>query len=208
MSSVGIKLKTNWDFITANCKTELVFLCLSCVFLLIAFGAFVRINTLASEKNNVVIQKNNDREDGQMIMVDVGGAVLKPGVYQLPEGSRVKDALISSGGISASADRNYLAQTINAARPLNDGEKIFIPLFVTGAQIQGTSTQTVLGESNKIININLASTSELDTLPGVGEKTASKIIAGRPYVQIIELLEKKVVGQAVYDKIKDLIATY
>ena len=68
----------------------------------------------------------------EMVWVDVAGAVEKPGVYELSKGSRVKDALVVAGGLSESAEREYLEKIINMAAEVEDGQKIYIPFEGTG----------------------------------------------------------------------------
>lgn len=139
------------------------------------------------------------------IMVDVAGAVQKPGVYALPSDSRVQDALIAAGGISANADSTIIAKTLNLAAKLSDGAKLYIPSLGE----LGTSTDTsVLGEGTAAININTATAQVLESLPGVGSVTANKIIANRPYVTIEELVSKKAVSQSVFTKIKEMVTVY
>ncbi len=136
------------------------------------------------------------------LFIDVEGAVMKPGVYQLKPGSRMQDGLIAAGGLSANADRAAVAKSLNLALAVLDGTKIYIP--ATGEQviIAGSS---VAGATGGIVNINQASEADLDGLPGIGLVTAQKIIDGRPYQTTNDLVQKKVIGKATFDKIKDLI---
>ncbi|OGK15533.1 hypothetical protein A2690_01215 [Candidatus Roizmanbacteria bacterium RIFCSPHIGHO2_01_FULL_39_12b] len=206
MERQGERISKIIDFLKTVGKTEAIFLSLSVIFLLLSLAIFVSSSSLLSKKDDIVVAKSSDNEK---IFIDVGGAVERPGVYQMTEGSRVKDALISANGISASADRDFVARTINGARTLIDGEKIFIPEFIASSQASTVASgRSVLGTTNNIVNINTSSNSQLDNLPGVGEKTIEKIIAGRPYQNILELREKKIVGKAVFEKIKDLISIY
>lgn len=147
-------------------------------------------------------------------MVDVEGAVVRPGVYKLSEGSRLQDALIAAGGLAQTADRQAVAKRFNLAAKLSDGVKIYIP--AAGEQTS-SSTQGALGVQSSaesstqnsesgLVSINTASESQLDTLPGIGPVTAGKIITGRPYGSIEELRDKKIVTQSVFEKIKDKIS--
>jgi len=143
----------------------------------------------------------------QLITVDIEGAVSKPGVYELREGSRVDDLLEYAGGLSRDADEEWVAKTLNRADFLSDGAKFFIPKkgASSGASETGgvgNSSGTVLGT---YISVNTASEKELDSLPGVGPVTSQKIISGRPYQRLEELLEKKIVGQSVWEKIRPKI---
>lgn len=131
------------------------------------------------------------------VVVDVSGAVARPGVYTLSANLRVNDAIAAAGGIVEGADTSK----INLAAKIGDGQKIYVPASgeVTSDKGQGISRATGL------VNINSASESELDTLPGVGPVTAQKIIAARPYSALEELLSKKAVGSSTFEKIKNLI---
>lgn len=135
---------------------------------------------------------------GATVTVDVEGAVLHPGVYTLPHTSRIDDAIAAAGGLSPDADGEVIAQTINRAAKLVDGAKIYIP--VLGQESSGASERSDL---STLVNINTSSQSQLEELPGVGPVTAGKIINNRPYQTVEELLLKKAVGQALFDKIKD-----
>lgn len=136
----------------------------------------------------------------QEIVIDVEGAVVRPGVYKIAGQSRIKDALIAASGLSENADRDWVAKNLNLAQKLTDGAKVYVPKVGEGAKSATTTTGN--------ININTASLSELEGLPGVGKVTAQKIIDGRQYTAIEELLEKKIVGNAVFEKIKEKIAVY
>ncbi len=136
----------------------------------------------------------------QIIKVDIEGAVQKPGIYEIPNDSRIQDVLITAGGLIAKADRMTISRTINLAQRLYDGQKIYIPF-----ENEVSNTVTQLPSNSTNININTATEAQLDTLSGVGPVTAGKIIAGRPYQSTSELITKHLVGQSVYDKIKDTI---
>lgn len=142
------------------------------------------------------------------IVVDVSGEVVNPGVYKLSSDARVQDAITAAGGLSTSADAAYIAKSVNLASVLKDGIKIYIPR-VGEAPVQttvmGATTEGSGDASSGMISVNSASSSELESLPGIGTVTAGKIINGRPYGSIEELLSKKIVGQSVYEKIKDSI---
>lgn len=196
----------------SSSKTEVLLLSLSVLFFIFSLVMYVFISHKLSsnDKDSIVIEKNSESKKGsKKIIIDVGGSVERPGVYELVIGSRVRDAIISANGISASADRQYIASVLNGARILEDGEKIFIPSTVDSNSNGAMAEQNnVLGSNITMININTASMEQLDTLSGIGEKTAQKIISGRPYGRIIDLRERKIVGQAVYEKIKDTITAY
>lgn len=144
----------------------------------------------------------------KMLSVDISGAVKKPGVYQLKDGSRVEEAIKAAGGFSNTANTEYISKYLNLAQKLSDGSKIYVP--IEGEQVSGVQTGVAGGSTSQQtkININTASQAEIETLPGIGSVTAAKIISGRPYQQIEELLSKKSVSKAVFEKIKDLVVVY
>lgn len=143
----------------------------------------------------------------KMISVDVSGAVAKPGVYQLIDGSRVEDAVKAAGGVTQDANQEYISKTLNLAQKLSDGSKVYVPL--TGEQgIAPQGDGVVAGARVVKVNINTASQSELEALPGIGPVSASRIISDRPYQVIEDLLNKKVINKSVFEKIKDQLVLY
>lgn len=151
-------------------------------------------------------QKTED--GGQKITVEIAGEIMKPGVYELDIGSRVNDLLISGGGLSANADRDWVAKNINLAQRLADGVKIFIPSKTEVGSGRLEAGKEVGSEKWEKININTASEVELDTLWGIGEATARKIIENRSYSKPEELLEKKIIKSNVWNEIKEKISVY
>ena len=156
-----------------------------------------------SASPEVTFETDTSSQETAQAAVDIEGAVVNPGVYKLKPGSLLQDALIAAGGASEQADREWMQKNLNLASKLVDGQKIYIPK--RGETGTFTVIQGVEGNSTALININSASQSQLDSLPGVGPVTSEKIISNRPYSSINELLEKKIVGQVTFDKIKDKI---
>lgn len=140
------------------------------------------------------------------IVVHITGAVPRPGVYALPQGARVQDAISAAGGFLADADKTG----INLARLLEDGEKLDIPL-VEGSSlvVEPVSAPTASAASTELIDINTASQAELETLPGIGPTTAQKIIDYReengPFQTTEDLMNVSGIGPGTYERIKDLI---
>jgi competence protein ComEA len=137
-----------------------------------------------------------------VVIVDVEGAVLRPGIIELAAGSRVADAIEAAGGYSPEADLGVAAAQVNLAASLRDGQQILVP--VIGASASGLET----GGGNSLVNLNSASANELDALPGIGPVTVDKIIAARkeqPFGSLDELVTRKVLTNAQLDKIRDLV---
>ena len=165
--------------------------------ILVITGIFISKNkNPETQQQDFVVEKVASKSGG-LLVVDVAGAVEKPGVYELPNNSRIADALIPAGGLSAMADREAISKTINLAQKITDGSKIYFPFLNEKTSVK-----------NNTININSASLSELDTLVGVGAITAQKIIDGRPYLNTSDLVSKKILGKVTFDKIKDKLSVY
>lgn len=127
-----------------------------------------------------------------VVVVDVAGAVAQPGVFELPVGARVGEAIDAAGGTIDGAH----TESINLARVLNDGEQVLVPR--EGDQQQATT----------IININTASTVQLDELPGIGPALAAKIVADReengPFSSLDDLDRVSGVGPSIVESLAGL----
>ena len=155
-----------------------------------------------AQGEEIVAVDSFDEAQDKEVIVDIAGAVIKPGVYQLEPNARINDALVKAGGLSLEADRGWVSKNLNLAMKLIDGQKLYIPQENEAISLeQGPAL-------SGLINVNSASVSELDTLWGVGEATAKKIIDGRPYGSIEELLTKKVIRSNVYEEIKDEVSVH
>jgi competence protein ComEA len=141
--------------------------------------------------------------------VDVAGAVTAPGVYDLSPGSIVSDAIAAAGGPAHDADLDR----INKAVALYDGAQVFVPRVDQTppplAEVMSTPVPAPAVRSSDlsvlIIDLNTASASELDSLPGVGEAIARRIIEGRPYGSTQDLLRVKGIGEATLEKLEPFI---
>lgn len=177
---------------------------------IIIISLTISLNTLNKVDEPIQFQqaKENPAFDTATVLpgifVDIQGAIEKPDVYEVTVGARLKDVLVLAHGLSVEADRKFFAQTFNLAKKVTDQEKIYIPSEeeVTRGQIAGAS---IAEKHDRKTNINTASSEELERLPGIGAVTTEKIIEKRPYASIDELLNKKIVGKSVFEKIKDLI---
>lgn len=140
----------------------------------------------------------------ELITVHLVGAVLNPGVYHLHKGARVYELLELAGGFSNEAEK----ETLNQARPLIDGEQIYI--FRAG---EAPGQEMVFsGSVSKKVNINMAGAAELATLPGIGEVRANQIIAYREkhgyFTHIRELMDVSGIGEKTFENLEELITIY
>jgi len=149
----------------------------------------------------------------EKIAVHVTGEVNNPGLYYLKSGSRIIDAIDISGGTTDIADLNK----INLAYELQDAQKIYIPSIYdeeVAEYVTDSAGNNVIeglnSTNNKLININTATQSELDSLPGIGASTASKIIDYRTkngkFKKIEDIMNVSGIGQSKFDNIKSLIS--
>ena len=149
-------------------------------------------------------------ETAAMIYVDVGGEVKNPSVVELPDGSRVTDAITAAGGLTEQSDLT----DINRAAFVSDGEKIYIPSQVSELEDDGLSVGEGGGggtakSSDGRININTADSTQLQELTGVGPATAEKIIDYRKqngrFQSIEDIKNVSGIGDKTYEKLKDHI---
>ena len=108
----------------------------------------------------------------RQLVVDVAGAVRRPGLHRLAAGARVASALAAAGGATARAD----VAAVNLAAPVADGEQIVVPVRGAGT---GTAAAGSGGAANAPVDLNSANAEQLDALPGIGPSTAAKIVAYR-----------------------------
>jgi competence protein ComEA len=142
--------------------------------------------------------------DGR-VAVHVAGRVRRPGLVQLPAGSRVQDAIRAAGGSTAGADLD----AVNLARRLTDGEQVFVPGPGDPPPPPPPGAGPTSGAAPSApLDLNTATLEQLDALPGVGEVTAGRIIAYRsahPFSAVDELLEVPGIGQRRFEQLKDLV---
>lgn len=179
--------------------------------ILVGVGAFYvkRGGSLGSTKVEV-LSGATEAENSEFV-VEVSGAVENPGVYKVSGGSRIEDALVLAGGLSADADRIWVEKTLNRAAKISDGQKIYIPSVTENSKLITQNSGTGNGQSsltNSLTNINTASLSELDKLPGIGPVYGQSIIDHRPYSTVEELVSKGAIKQNVFEKIKDKVSVY
>lgn len=191
---------------------EIILISISFVILMISLLVLVisnSANSASKHADDSQIRIASDEADiAETIIVEIAGAVEQPDVYEIPEKSRLKDLLLKANGLSKSADRTFFARNFNLAEMLKDEEKIYIPSV---KEVEEGLYGDVLDESsaqgeNMLINVNTSDKASLDLLPGVGPVIADKIIAGRQYKALEELVTRKIIGKSLFEKIKDKLA--
>lgn len=212
------RLKSFCEDIISDKKT-LIKVLLIVMILLIA--VILRIH----EDSKADITVTEDAASAQTeLIIDIGGAVVSPGVYKVTENTRLYEVIELAGGLTSDAD----AESINQAAFVEDGEKIIIPVrrayqpeqpedaaaeesgadTVGGTEEQSASQEQSVSSYPALININTATKAELMTLSGIGEVMASRIIeyrTGSRFRKIEDIKSVKGIGEATYNKLKDNI---
>lgn len=158
------------------------------------------------DKGENDIQIESSDENSQELYVHISGAVKNPGLYKMTPGSRIADAIDEAGGSLPDANLD----AINLARKLNDEDKIYLPTVDEEVPSEINSTTSSLSSSGSLININSADKSTLTNIPGVGDKTADKIIDYREKTQFKSIEDIKNVdgiGDKKFENMKDFITT-
>lgn len=182
-------------------------------------GVEIAVNELEEESKEQVIQEVIQEVDSCPIRVDISGAVRKPGVYCLEKDSAVVDIVKKANGFTDGVAQKYLAMKINLATLLIDNSKIYIPFeedslcqlleFKLPKEVGKITEPPLLQEEEnqggECVSINSASKDLLQTLNGVGPSTAQKVIDGRPYEKIEDILNVSGIGEVTYEKFKDMV---
>lgn len=171
---------------------------------------------IQSENRKASDKETQPEKPGGMIMVDVKGAVQKPGVYQSTENERINDVINRAGGLTDKAD----ASQVNFAQHIQDEMVIYVPLkgeqmpsFSQTTEFKGASADTSGKPGNESgkgkININKAGQNEIENLPGIGPAKAAAILEYRKQNGSFQTPDdlKKIsgIGDKTFEKLKDLI---
>ena len=148
------------------------------------------------------------------LVVEIVGAVLRPGVFHLAAGARVGDLVAAAGGYGPRVDTAAAELSLNLAAVLHDGDRIRVPSrddpAATDAPTSssGGSGSGTPGSGTGPVDVNVATEAELDALPGVGPATIEKILAAReeaPFTTVDELRTRGIVGEKTLEKLRPLV---
>ncbi len=184
----------------------------------------ITIPTEASSDDPGLVTDPAGATTGPEVVIEVVGAVARPGLYRLAAGTRVADAIAAAGGYGPRVDIGRATIQLNLAARLADGDRVVVPSrddpkagsgpvvaggTTGGGSVRGGGAAPTTGAGRPApVDLNHASASELDTLPGIGPVTAAKIVAARderPFATVDELRSRKIVGQATFEKLRDLV---
>lgn len=142
--------------------------------------------------------------------VDVSGAVVVPGVHCIPAGAIVEDAIHTADGLTDTFCSSWASRNLNRAQVVTPNSKLYVPFIsdseCTGVErfSEGSSGGSGLCAGGKV-NINSASSAELESIPGVGPSTAKKIIEGRPFDMAEGIMDVSGIGEKTYESMKEYI---
>lgn len=191
------------------------------VFLTVGVGVGYLLSGQTINKECQISIENTYQEPvTEYVVVDVSGAVQKPGLYKVPVSHRVGEVVAEAEGFSQNASVEWISKNLNMAKKLEDSQKIYIPFEwdtyvdtqVDVSQLEITNTPSATS-SNKddnvptsgLLNVNIATQEELDELPGIGPVYAQKIIENRSYENFDDFLTKSGLTTSTAEKIKNLI---
>lgn len=160
----------------------------------------------SSSDKEVKKEEKDESPEQDLITVDVKGAVKSPGIYDLPVGSRVHDAVQKAGGLTEEAD----SKSLNLAQKVSDEALVYVPTKGEEAVSQQTASGTTASTSkDKKVNLNKASLEELKQVKGLGGKRAQDIIdhreANGKFKSVDELKKVSGIGAKTIEKLKDYV---
>ena len=160
----------------------------------------------SSSDKEVKKEEKDESPEQDLITVDVKGAVKSPGIYDLPVGSRVHDAVQKAGGLTEEAD----SKSLNLAQKVSDEALVYVPTKGEEAVSQQTASGTTASTSkDKKVNLNKASLEELKQVKGLGGKRAQDIIEHREangkFKSVDELKKVSGIGAKTIEKLKDYV---
>jgi competence protein ComEA len=171
--------------------------------------AVVGSEPISSDSPAAVSASDNDGVgSAKLLVVEIVGAVERPGVFRLASGSRIGDLVEAAGGYGPRVDTERARQELNLAATLKDGDQVRVP---SRDDASGPSATTGSGGGNDgggPVDLNTATDAQLDELPGVGPVTAAKIIASREeqaFAVVDDLRTRNLVGEKTFEQLKDLV---
>lgn len=159
-----------------------------------------------AESGGIEENKTLPQQPPAVMMADIKGAVVHPGVYVVTEGNRIIDLIALAGGLADDAD----SATVNFSMHVTDEMVIYIPKKGEEASSLIPSQSVQLPSGKQTVNLNTAEPSELETLPGIGPAKSAAIIQYRnengPYKSIEDLKSISGIGDKTFEKLKELIS--
>jgi len=185
-------------------RRQAIVVCVLALVLLVAAGKLLGARQPVAQKRPAQVKLVAAATRAELL-IDVSGAVHRSGVYKLPAGSRINDALLKAGGETEKADLTL----VNRAALLTDGQQVLVPEKVTATAAAATSSGGSAPATTAPVRLNSATLEQLDELPGVGPSTAQRIIdyrtANGPFKSVDELDSVSGIGPAKLAELRDLV---
>lgn len=181
-------------------NSGVIFLCIFLIFFSLLQIVFGGVPGLQVDGDTMKLESNKEVKRYAYI----SGAVKVPGVYEISDREILIDLISKSGGLDGGADISYVEKTINLSKRVRNEDHVFIP-YIEIDVLDSSGIESGDNSSNDLININTASSEEIESIKGIGPSTSNKIIEGRPYSKIEDLKEVKGIGDSTFNDLKDLV---
>lgn len=178
--------------------------------LILLLALILRVHN--SNQSEISVEAATETPEAEIaeLYVDIDGAVHRPGVYKVEEGTRLYEVIELAGGLRSDADTN----SVNQASFVVDGDKIIIPVYSEGSDEDALDTaggdmSRTGADTSGLVNINIADKETLKTLPGVGDVIADRIIEYRTTGRFRtkeDIMQVKGIGNSIFEKLKDSIS--
>ena len=207
MAKVADRIKSLILELVKDRKVLVKFLSIAVILLL---ALILRVHNSNQSEINVEAASETPENESVELFIDIGGAVHRPGVYKVADGTRLYEVIELAGGLRSDADTD----SVNQAAFVEDGVKVIIPVYMeTDGENPLNTENGVIPQTNTsvsgTVNINSADKDTLKSLPGIGDVMADRIIEYRSLNRFQtkeDIMNVKGIGSSIFDKLKDKIS--
>ena len=210
----SFKEENIWDLLNQNNTTawllktlSVFFVLLAAIFLYFHYNVFYKAKANYSNQKEMSMNNVLNSTSVSNLVVEISGAVEKPGVYEVSPSSRVVNLISLSGGLVDKANFKWVHQNLNLASFLDDGEKIYIPF--DGEEYPANASRSMTNNTKDIdkisVNANNSSLEELKSLPGIGDSYAQLVTRNRPYKNIDDFYRRSEIPKKTIEKIESYL---